>query len=78
MLELIEPWEAWLMRGGNSHENPFPEYQGASVSAIEGFSAETFTAEGRTFRLFRKGGGPGVILLHELPGLTQETVELAE
>lgn len=48
------------------------------MSAIEGFSEETFTTDGRTFRLFRKGDGPGVILLHELPGLTQETVELAE
>jgi len=48
------------------------------VSAIEGFFEETFTAEGRTFTLFRKGEGPGVILLHELPGLTRETVEFAE
>jgi dienelactone hydrolase len=48
------------------------------VSAIEGFSEETFTADRRAFRLFRKGDGPGVILLHELPGLTRETVELAE
>lgn len=48
------------------------------VSAIKGFSEETFTADDRTFTLFRKGEGPGVILLHELPGLTQETVEFAE
>ncbi|SFN29538.1 Dienelactone hydrolase [Nitrosospira briensis] len=48
------------------------------MSAIEGFAEETFAADGHTFRLFRKGDGPGVILLHELPGLTRETVELAE
>ncbi len=46
--------------------------------AIEGFFEETFTDGDRTFRLFRKGEGPGVILLHELPGLTRETVEFAE
>ena len=48
------------------------------MSAIKGFSEEPFTADGRTFPIFRKGAGPGVILLHELPGLTSETVEFAE
>lgn len=48
------------------------------MSAIEGFCEETFTAGDCTLTLFRKGEGPGVILLHELPGLTPETVEFAE
>ncbi|ABB74457.1 Dienelactone hydrolase [Nitrosospira multiformis ATCC 25196] len=48
------------------------------MSAIKGFSEELFTADGHTFPIFRKGGGYGVILLHELPGLTSETVEFAE
>lgn len=48
------------------------------MSAIKGFVEETFKSEDRMFTLFRKGEGPGVILLHELPGLTQETVEFAE
>lgn len=48
------------------------------MSAINGFSEEKFTTECRTLTLFRKGDGPGVILLHELPGLTHETVEFAE
>lgn len=48
------------------------------MSAIEGFSEETFTTDDRSFTVFRKGEGPGVILLHELPGLTRETVEFAE
>ena len=48
------------------------------MSAIKGFSEETFTAGERALTLFRKGHGPGVILLHELPGLTRETVEFAE
>ena len=48
------------------------------MSAIKGFREETFTAEDCTLTLFRKGEGPGVILLHELPGLTPETVEFAE
>ncbi len=48
------------------------------MSAIKGFSEERFAVEERAFTLFRKGEGPGVILLHELPGLTEETVELAQ
>jgi len=48
------------------------------LSAIRGFSEETFATGERSFRLFSKGSGPGVILLHELPGLTHETVEFAE
>ncbi|MEP6877609.1 MAG: dienelactone hydrolase family protein [Nitrosospira sp.] len=48
------------------------------MSAIKGFFEETFTADDRSITLFRKGEGPAVILLHELPGLTHETVEFAE
>jgi dienelactone hydrolase len=48
------------------------------MSAIDGFSEEMFTTGDRSLRLFSKGNGPGVILLHELPGLTRETVEFAE
>jgi dienelactone hydrolase len=48
------------------------------MSAIGGFREEIFSADGRSLTLFRKGTGPAVILLHELPGLTSETVEFAE
>ena len=48
------------------------------MSAIQGFLEETFSTDGRSLTLFRKGTGPAVILLHELPGLTSETVEFAE
>lgn len=48
------------------------------MSAIKGFFEETFTADDRSITLFRKGDGPAVILLHELPGLTHDTVEFAE
>jgi dienelactone hydrolase len=48
------------------------------MSAIKGFSEETFTTDYGSLILYGKGDGPGVILLHELPGLTEETVEFAE
>jgi dienelactone hydrolase len=47
------------------------------MSVIEGFAKEAFSWDDHALTLFRKGEGPGVILLHELPGLTQETVDLA-
>ena len=47
------------------------------MSVIEGFAEEVFSWGGTSFPLFRKGEGPGVILLHELPGLTHETVDFA-
>jgi dienelactone hydrolase len=48
------------------------------MSAIKGFSEETFATGNHSLMLYGKGNGPGVILLHELPGLTQDTVEFAE
>lgn len=48
------------------------------MSAIKGFSEETFTTDYGSLILYGKGDGPGVILLHELPGLTRDTVEFAE
>lgn len=49
------------------------------MNMIEGFEEQLFSHGDYSFRVFRKGSdGPGVILLHELPGLTAETVELAE
>jgi hypothetical protein len=49
-----------------------------AVSAVKGFSEELSTAGDHTFPIFRKGAGRGVILLHELPGLTPEAGEFAE
>ncbi len=36
-----------------------------------------FTAEGTSRRVYRKGEGPSVIILHELPGMVPECVDLA-
>lgn len=48
------------------------------MSAVPGFEEQSFSHGEFSFRIFRKGTGPGVILLHELPGLTSETVEFAD
>jgi dienelactone hydrolase len=45
---------------------------------MDGFVEEHFKEGPITRSVFRKGHGFGVVLLHELPGLTTETVSLAE
>lgn len=39
------------------------------VSDLTGWSAAPFTAAGQTYDVYRKGEGPGVVLIPELPGL---------
>lgn len=46
-------------------------------SAIDGFVEERFTAAGSTRSIFRCGEGPVVVLMHELPGLTPQTIAFA-
>lgn len=35
-----------------------------------GWSGSSFTAGDTTYEIFRKGSGPGVIIIHEIPGIT--------
>src|SRR3954449_7920023 len=47
-------------------------------SLIETWTRGSHSAEGVTHPTYRKGSGPGVILVHELPGLTSEVLAFAE
>jgi dienelactone hydrolase len=40
--------------------------------SLTGFAESTFTSEGVTRTLYRRGGGPGVVIVHEIPGITPE------
>jgi dienelactone hydrolase len=55
-----------------------PEERKKEMSGIPGFEEESFSDGEFSFPVFRKGDGFGVILMHELPGLTRETVDFAE
>jgi dienelactone hydrolase len=48
------------------------------MSEIPGYERFEFNADGRTKSVFWRGSGPGVLVMHELPGLTRETVAFAE
>ena len=45
--------------------------------AIAGYSESTFSDGGLSHTVHRCGQGPGVLVMHELPGLTPEVVRLA-
>ncbi len=48
------------------------------MSSIPGYQESEFRSDGYTHTVFQKGTGPGVIIMHELPGLTQQTIAFAD
>jgi dienelactone hydrolase len=45
---------------------------------LEGFREEAFTFEGKTRTVYRRGAGPGVVVMHEIPGLHPGVISFAE
>ena len=45
---------------------------------LEGWARSSFTAAGFTRDVYRKGTGPGVVVVHEIPGITPKVAEFAE
>ena len=48
------------------------------MSRLAGWDESVFEAEGRGFPVFRRGTGPGVIVIHEIPGITPLVQAFAE
>jgi dienelactone hydrolase len=46
--------------------------------SLSGFSTSSFTHDGATRTVYRKGKGPGVIVMHEMPGITPTVRQFAE
>jgi dienelactone hydrolase len=47
------------------------------MSTLEGWTESSFTDGGVTHPTYRRGEGPGVIIIHELPGMTPKVVTFA-
>ena len=47
------------------------------TNALDGWARGEFTADGRTRTVFRRGTGPGVIVIHEIPGITPKVAAFA-
>jgi dienelactone hydrolase len=48
------------------------------MSLLGSWTTESHTANGVTHPTYRKGGGPGVIVIHEVPGITPKVIAFAE
>ena len=48
------------------------------MSLLESWSLGSHTADGVTHPMYRKGSGPGVIVIHEVPGITPKVIAFAE
>jgi dienelactone hydrolase/pimeloyl-ACP methyl ester carboxylesterase len=46
--------------------------------SIDGYSFFDFTEGNISHRVYRKGTGPGVVIMHELPGMTEACISLAD
>ena len=44
---------------------------------LEGFEEGTFHHGGATRTVYRRGQGPGVVIMHEVPGITPEVARFA-
>jgi dienelactone hydrolase len=47
------------------------------MAALEGLTETTFTFEGVSRPVYRGGSGPGVVVVHEIPGITPLVAEFA-
>jgi len=48
------------------------------MALLDSWTHDTYTADGRTFPTYRKGSGPGVVIIHEIPGPTPSVIAFAE
>jgi dienelactone hydrolase len=44
---------------------------------LDGFTQSEFTHDGTTRTVYRRGSGPGVLVMHEIPGITPEVAGFA-
>src|SRR5437868_7893460 len=44
---------------------------------LEGFAIRSFTHDGATRTVYRRGHGPGVVIMHEIPGITPPVASFA-
>jgi dienelactone hydrolase len=45
--------------------------------SLDGFDQSPFTHDGVTRTVYRRGSGPGVVVMHEIPGITPQVAEFA-
>jgi hypothetical protein len=49
----------------------------SNAEVLAGWARSTFTAAGYTRDVYRRGTGPGVVIVHEVPGITPKVTQFA-
>lgn len=49
-----------------------------SAAALDGWTRAAYNADGRSYDTYRRGTGSGVIVIHEIPGMTPEVIAFAQ
>ena len=62
-----------MLRSANGEER-----YGPVGTALEGFTKESFEADGKRREIYRAGHGPAVIIISEMPGITPLVAEIRE
>jgi dienelactone hydrolase len=52
-------------------------YDARMSAELDGFTVAPMTFEGTTRDVYRRGAGPGVIVMHEIPGITPTVARFA-
>jgi dienelactone hydrolase len=47
----------------------------SATGELDGFTSSTFTHDGKTYPVHRRGRGPGVVVVHEVPGIYPAVAE---
>jgi dienelactone hydrolase len=47
------------------------------MTDVPGFTSETFSYDGASRQVFRRGTGPAVVIMHEVPGITPQVAAFA-
>lgn len=48
------------------------------MTDLPGFTKRSFTHDGKTRPVYWRGSGPGVVVMHEIPGITPQVIRFAE
>ena len=51
--------------------------EGAAAPSLPGFETTRFTHDGKTRTVYRAGRGPGVVIMHEIPGIYPAVIDFA-
>ncbi len=50
----------------------------AAAATLDGWEPGSFSAAGMSYPTYRRGSGPGVVVVHELPGITPSVIAFAD